>query len=104
MQLENEKLTQLLLSNPVLEDLFLKVAYKDEKNYLALAKNPAAPQEILRKLYESGKEEILDALARNSATPIDILYQLQLDRRFERAVKTNEAFGQAIQSQNIGWL
>ena len=104
MALQNEELTQLLLSNPALEEPLLEAAYTDEKNHLALAKNPAAPQEILRKLYESGEEQILDALSRNKATPVDILYQLQLDRRFERAVKTNEAFGKAIQSQNIGWL
>ena len=104
MALQDETLTQLLLSNPALESSLLEAAYKDEKNHLALAKNTAVPQEILRQLYESGAEQILDALSRNSNTPVDILYQLQLDRRFERAVKTNEAFGKAIQSQNIGWL
>ena len=47
---------------------------------------------------------MLGALAANPATPIDILQQLQLDARFERAVRTNDAFGQFIQRENIGWL
>ena len=104
LTMQNDKLTQLLLSNRTLDASLLQEAFLDEKNHLALAKNPALEKAMLRELYESGEEVILDALSRNTNTPLDILYQLQLDRRFERAVKTNEAFGQAIQSQNIGWL
>lgn len=104
LALQNEKLTQLLLSNSALDVSLLKEAFTDEKNHLALAKNPALEAAMLRELYESGEEAILEALSRNTNTPVDILYQLQLDRRFERAVKTNEAFGKVITSQNIGWL
>jgi len=104
LAVQNEKLMQLLLGNSALDAALLKEAFLDAKNHPALAKNPALEAVMLRALYESGEEAVLEALARNTNTPIDILYQLQLDRRFERAVKTNEAFGKAIQSQNIGWL
>jgi len=47
--------------------------------------------------------KVLEALAKNSATPIEILYQLQLDARLERIVKENASFGKHIQENNIGW-
>ena len=68
----------------------------------ALYENSATPQEILQKAYESTKYH--GALARNENTPIEILYQLQLDSRYERMVKTNAGFGKHIQSENIGWM
>ncbi|UFS62998.1 hypothetical protein LOH54_02470 [Sulfurimonas sp. HSL-3221] len=70
----------------------------------ALAGNPASPAALLEQLYTRGNADVLGALAANPATPIDILQQLQLDARFERAVRTNDAFGQFIQRENIGWL
>ena len=72
--------------------------------HTAIAKNPALPSDIAQELFETGDSAVLDTLSRNEATPVDILYQLQLDSRFERAVKTNAAFGKHIQSENIGWL
>jgi hypothetical protein len=58
--------------------------------------------ELLKKAYENGQYH--ESLAQNENTPVEILYQLQLDSRYERYVKTNAAFGQHIQSENIGWL
>ena len=58
--------------------------------------------EILNAAYEDSKNHM--ALAKNESTPIELLYQLQLDSRYERAVKTNAGFGKHIQTQNIGWL
>jgi len=43
------------------------------------------------------------ALARNEATPVELLYQFQLDSRLARAVKENASFGKHIQRDNIGW-
>jgi len=68
----------------------------------ALYENSATPQELLQKAYENA--EYHGALARNENTPIEILYQLQLDSRYERMVKTNAGFGKHIQSENIGWM
>jgi len=70
----------------------------------ALAGNGAAPSALLEALYAKGDDTVLLALAANPSTPVPILQQLQLDARFERAVRTNEAFGQFIQRENIGWL
>jgi len=103
-KIDNEALTQALLQNPNVDEALLREAYKTPENHLALAKNSATPKDILEALFESGDGAVLEALARNEATPVEILYQLQLDSRFERAVKTNAAFGRHIQSENIGWL
>jgi hypothetical protein len=103
-KIDDEALTQALLQNPNVDEALLREAYKMPENYLALAKNSATPKDILEALFESGDGAVLEALARNEATPVEILYQLQLDSRFERAVKTNAAFGRHIQSENIGWL
>jgi hypothetical protein len=67
-----------------------------------LYKNSVLPLENLHKAYREG--EYLSSLAQNEATPVEILYQLQLDSRYERYVKTNATFGKYIQSENIGWL
>ncbi len=104
LALKDTKIDLKLYANSGCDSELLSQAYKDEKNHTALASNKNTPQHILEVLYESGGEEILRALAKNENTPVDILYQLQLDSRFERAVKTNAAFGKHIQSQNIGWL
>jgi len=100
---KDEKIIQALYSC-VNVPAFLEEGFADEANHQALAKNPATPSVFLEKLYATGDATILASLACNENTPVDILYQLQLDARFERYVKTNEAFGQHIQSQNIGWL
>lgn len=68
-----------------------------------LAANPSLPEGLLEKLYSSEDPKVHARLAANPATPIELLYQLSLDRRFERAVKTNPAFGRHIQTHNIGW-
>jgi hypothetical protein len=67
-----------------------------------LYENSATPVSILQEAYKD--EANHQALARNESTPVELLYQLQLDSRYERDVKTNAAFGKHIQSENIGWL
>lgn len=74
----------------------------DEEMKMALYENSATSQEILLEAYKDAKNH--GALAKNENTPVEILYQLQLDSRYERFVKTNAAFGRHIQSENIGWL
>jgi hypothetical protein len=74
----------------------------DDEMKMALYENSATPQAILEEAYKD--EKFHGALAKNENTPVEILYQLQLDGRYERAVKTNAAFGRHIQSENIGWL
>jgi hypothetical protein len=101
---KSSNLHPYILQNKATPKLILESAFKDENNHIFLAKNEATPQEILTKLYGFGKSDILLELARNENTPVDLLYQMQLDSRFERAVRTNAAFGKHIQTQNIGWL
>lgn len=81
----------------------LEEAYKDDKNHLYLANNNNTPSHILEALAKSQNIEILKALAKNENTPIELLYQFQLDSRLARAVKENPAFGRYIQQENIGW-
>jgi len=68
----------------------------------AIYENSSTPLEILNAAYEEEQNHM--ALAKNESTPIELLYQLQLDSRYERAVKTNAGFGKHIQTENIGWL
>ncbi len=91
---ENETTPQ-----PTLED-----AYNDKANHFSLAHNKNTPLKILTLLAESDNPKVLEGLAKNESTPIDVLYQLQLDSRFERYVKENASFGKHIQTENIGWL
>lgn len=82
----------------------LQEGFKDKINHVALASNRNTPKEILVKLYELQDADVLTQLAQNENTPVDLLYQMQLESRYERYVRTNEAFGKHIQTQNIGWL
>ena len=91
---QNRKLPPALF-----KELFDKKLFNAE-----LAGNEATPKAILEALSLMDKEEILTALAKNIATPVDILCQLQLDRRYDRYVKENESFGKHITQDNIGWL
>ncbi|MDD2790747.1 MAG: hypothetical protein PHU40_08815 [Sulfurimonas sp.] len=102
--LKNEAVLGLLYANAVTPQQLLKEAYKNAANHFALAQNTNTPSDILLLLGESSDAEILGALAKNEKTPVAILYQLQLDSRFERMVKENAAFGVHIQTQNIGWM
>jgi hypothetical protein len=81
----------------------LEEAYKESSNHLSLSCNVSTPPHILLALAQSGDGEVLKALAQNPTTPVEVLYQLQLDARFARAVKENPAFGRYIQQENIGW-
>lgn len=101
---KSSELQQIILENPATPSSILESAFADTANHISLAKNSATPQEILSKLYEYGRTEILAELAQNENTPVELLYQMQLDSRFERYVRTNAAFGKHIQTQNIGWL
>lgn len=99
---------------------------KDEEVNYALSLNNSINLDILNNLLKSGNEIIVKALyenkmmpvksleeayknnkyyaqlAKNENTPVEILYQLQLDSRYERAVKTNAGFGKHIQEENLG--
>ncbi len=81
----------------------LEQAYKNKAYHHSLSCNTNTPEHILKKLSESNDSNILEALAKNPSTPVEVLYQLQLDSRYERYVKENPAFGKHIQTENIGW-
>lgn len=101
--LGDEKVNCALALNDNLHQKILNMLLKStNKNILSsIYANKAAPTEILQAAYKNG--EYLEELAKNENTPIEILYQLQLDSRYERAVKTNAGFGRHIQIENIGW-
>ena len=82
----------------------LEEAYDNRLNHFALAHNKNTPVKILKLLSESADSKVLEGLAKNESTPIEVLYQLQLDRRFERYVKENPSFGKHIETENLGWL
>lgn len=97
-------LAATLYQNSALSVAALEEAYKEQTNHPALAANPKTPKAILEALSHRDDIEVLKALAHNPSTPVEILYQLQLDARLARAVKENPAFGRYIQQENIGWM
>ncbi|MBU1658490.1 hypothetical protein KKG72_05475 [bacterium] len=99
----NEEISFALYANSATPRESLEQAYENKLNHISLAYNENTPPHILKLLAESEDAKVLQGLAKNQKTPVEILYQLQLDGRFERAVKENPAFGKHIQSENIGW-
>jgi len=80
----------------------LLLAHENEELRVVLYENSTTPQKVLQEAYKNPLYH--EALAKNENTPVEILYQLQLDSRYERFVKTNAGFGKHIQSENIGWM
>jgi hypothetical protein len=105
--LESEKVDVLrrLIANPKMPPETLKALFeKDAERFGAdIAANAKTDVTILNRLAASQDVEVLLALAKNPSTPVGLLYQFQLDRRLERAVKENPSFGKHIQRDNIGW-
>jgi len=102
--LGDDTVSEALASNPITEGEILDHLFERGEFSVSLASNPSLPSGKLESLASGSDAEVLSALASNIATPIDTLYQLSLDRRFERAVKTNPTFGKHIQTHNIGWF
>jgi hypothetical protein len=104
LSLEKIELYRALACNENLRAFAIKrlLENSDTELFENLYKNSKIPVNLLEEAYKKGL--YLGAIAQNEATPVEILYQLQLDSRYERFVKTNAAFGRHIQSENIGWL
>jgi len=94
-----------LTKNPQISSENLAALYEKDASLYGpdIAANPKTECSILQSLSKSQEIEILLALAKNPSTPVELLYQFQLDRRLERAVKENPSFGRHIQRDNIGW-
>ncbi|MDD2356793.1 MAG: hypothetical protein PHX13_02655 [Thiovulaceae bacterium] len=103
LSLGDDELNIALFSNTVVKEQTLREAYLDEKNHLSLAQNPKTPVDILQILVNSKELEVLKALCKNPRTPVELLYELRLDQRLDRLVSENEAFGNHIKTENIGW-
>ncbi len=101
---KDEKLLNILISNPQLSSEQLEQFIENPTLHVSLAHNEKCSSKLLEILSSSHNPEVLLALAKNPSTPVDILFQLQLDSRFKRAVQENSAFGKHIQTQNLGWL
>ena len=104
MSLEIQEINYALSLNNSLEEGIVEELLKLENSEIqeAIYENASTPLHVLQEAYKNEKNHL--ALAKNESTPIEILYQLQLDARYERYVKSNAGFGKHIQTQNIGWL
>ena len=102
--LNDTVIMKVLIANPALSGEQLHAFADDEALHLSLASNVRCDAKVLQTLAQSNDSAVLLALAKNPSTPIDQLFELQLDARFKRAVHENPAFGEHIQSENIGWL
>ncbi|MDO9306190.1 MAG: hypothetical protein Q7T77_12780 [Sulfuricurvum sp.] len=103
MEMKDEAVFSALAQNTVLSLEHLETLFALNRYAVELASNTSLASQHLEALYQTAEPEILKALASNTSTPVEILYQLSLDQRTERAVKTNPAFGKHIQTYNLGW-
>ncbi len=103
MEMNDKSVFCVLAQNRVLLAHHLETLFALQCCPVQLASNPSLSQHLLETLYQSSNTEVLKALASNTSTPVEILYQLSLDQRYERGVKTNPTFGHHIQTANIGW-
>lgn len=103
MEMKDEAVFSALAQNTVLSLEHLETLFSLNRYAVELASNTSLASQHLEALYQTAEPEILKALASNTSTPVEILYQLSLDQRTERAVKTNPAFGKHIQTYNLGW-
>ena len=92
-----------LYKNPAVPQEKLEDAYKNSSNHVSLSYNENTPKYLLLALADSSDIEVLKGLAQNQSTPIEVLYQLQLNSKVARAVMENRSFGKYIQRENIGW-
>jgi hypothetical protein len=103
MAYEESDIYRALASNGALTPHGCDTLYDLGGYTVELAHNPSLSLDLFQKLYHKGEPAVLNTLASNPSTPIDLLYQLSLDRRYERSVQTNPTFGKHIQTHNIGW-
>jgi len=93
----------LSLNNSLDLDILKKLLESENEDIvLSLYENKMMPVEMIENAYKNNL--YYKELAQNEATPIEILYQLHLDAKYERYVKTNASFGKNIKEENIGWL
>jgi len=99
----NEEIAYALALNRGIDEEIVLLLLKstNEEIRSALYENPKMPAPILEEAYNNNR--YCQEIAKNESTPVDILYQLQLDSRYARAVMENPAFGRHIQQENIGW-
>ena len=104
LQTQSQEIFYALSLNDNISKEVLEVLLKNKNETIkkALYENKQMPSDILQDAYAQGI--YLEQLANNENTPIEILQQLQLDSRYQHAVKTNASFGNNIKQQNIGWL
>ncbi len=105
VELEDNDVLAAVIGNTLMTTSLINRLYarKNSALYEAIGGSPKTEASVLEALSQVSDIEVLKALARNPATPIDLLYQFQLDSRLSRAVKENESFGKHIQRDNIGW-
>lgn len=103
MEMNDEAVLSALAHNTALSLEHLEKLFALNRYAVELASNTSLASQHLEALYQTSQPEVLKALASNTSTPVEILYQLSLDQRTQRAVKTNPAFGKHIQTYNLGW-
>jgi len=103
MEMNDEAIFSKLAQNTALSSEYLETLFTLNCYGKELASNTSLSQGQIEALYQRANPEILMALASNTSTPVEILYQLSLDQRYERSVKTNASFGNHIQTYNLGW-
>lgn len=97
VSLNSEKALQSLASNSSTPASILAKLCTNEDLHVNLAANTNLGEHYIKQLSRSSNIEILTALAKNSATPLEVLYEFLLDIRLENIVRQNPALNDKYQ-------
>ncbi len=104
IELNDDEILKVLIKHQNLSSKQLSRFEDNEALHVSLASNKNTDTKLLQSLSSSKDSNVVLAVAKNPSTPLEILFELQLDARYKRAVHENRAFGEYIQKENMGWL
>lgn len=100
-QKDIKKYVKYLAMNPATPTSLLVQFYQgyddDLEIQVALAHNPATPEDILRALFDKDRFEIHRSMASNASVPMDLLDILKVDTRLQSELAKNTVFIQAYE-------
>jgi len=86
-----------LARNPAVERCLLEHLFEQKFLHASLASNPHVSQQMIAQLRAEANSDVLEALAANEATPLELLYEFLLDMRLENIVRQNSALNTKYQ-------
>ncbi len=93
----NAEVLTRLARNAATQKCLLERLFEKAFLHESLAKNPLLDEQMIYRLRRSTNTGVLEALAANEATPLDLLYEFLLDMHLEPIVRQNSALNTKYQ-------